>query len=108
MRFVQFILLIGLFAFSFAIKDKKEKKGKKDKVDPCACEKIGDDDTKEFCQALQEQKILESIKNAIFGDLSGNNAINECNKQTRSGDLFNCQNLVTFLINCKNPIKKKK
>ena len=98
MRFVQFILLIGLFAFSFA---------KKNYEDPCACKKIQNDKIKQFCEDLITLNALESIKQSINVDSSGDTAKNECYEKTRPDDKINCNNLVKFLKNCNKPKQKE-
>ena len=91
MRFVQFILLIGLFAFSFA---------KNNNEDPCSCEKITKPKIKKFCKDLITLNALESIKQSINADSNGDTAKNECYEKTRPDDKKNCQKLVKFLKNC--------
>ncbi len=93
MRFVQFILLVGLFAFSFA-------------KNPCACKKIRNETTKEFCKNLN-QNDLELIKNEIIKQPSGSTAIQLCIKNTRPADGPNCQKLVNFLKKCNKPVQNE-
>ena len=90
--------MIGLFAFSFA---------KKNKEDPCACKKIPNEKTKQFCKDLKTLKALESIKQSINVDSSGDTAKNECYAKTRPGDKINCNNLVNFFINCNKPVQNE-
>ena len=92
MRFIQFILLIGLFAFSFANKNNEN---------PCSCEKIRNRTTKQFCKNLK-QNDLELIKYEIIKQPSGDTAIDLCIDKTRPADKPNCQNLVKFLKKCNN------